>query len=308
MSVEGQTRRVRVLVNRRSGLARSFATLERAVAAFWERPGTDVSYQFCRDTVDGVAKAKRAAAEGVDVLLVAGGDGTVNTVGSALIGTDVALGVVPTGSGNGFARHFGLPLSPRKAVQVLASAPSRRIDVGVVNGRPFLVTCSMAWTAAMVRSFDRSPIRGVLPYVFAGVYEFLDYTPREMIVELDSGETLTIPDPLVFTIANLTQFGGGAVIAPQARADDGLLELVVARHQDIPHFLANIGKVFSGDIDHIPKVLFRRFRRLTVRRDEPAPIQVDGELMEASACIEVSVMEKALKVLVPVPPPGHAPT
>jgi diacylglycerol kinase (ATP) len=100
--------------------------------------------------------------------------------------------------------------------------------VGVVNDIPFFVTCSMAWDAAIVRTFEKFPFRGILPYVFAGVQEFFDYKRQNMRVLFDDGEVRDLVEPVILTIANLTQFGGGAVIAPQAKADDGQLEFISA--------------------------------------------------------------------------------
>lgn len=292
-------KRVRVLVNPRSGPRRNFEPIEQAVTDTWEAPDVEITYQFMRDVQDGERKARRAVEQGVDLLLVAGGDGTVNTVGKVLLGSDVCLGTVPTGSGNGFARHFGIPLSPGDAVRALKGAEIRRIDVGIANGRPFFVTCSMAWDAAIVRSFERSPVRGILPYIFAGAYEFFDYTPQPIVVEMDSGERIALPDPLVFTAANLTQYGGGAVIAPEALPDDGWLELVAVRRKHIATLLAHIDRILSGSITDIPRVVSRRFRSLWVERPAAAPLQMDGELVDAPARVEIHVVQKALNILVP---------
>jgi len=292
-------RRVLVLINPRSGLHWSFTHLRRALDKEWDRPGTDLCYQFCQGVEDGVGKTVRAVAAGVDVILVVGGDGTVNTIGRELIGTDVTLGIIPVGSGNGFARHFSIPLSPPRAVRALAKGTETAIDVGVVDGTPFLVTCSMAWEAALTKSFAKAPVRGILPYVFAGVQEFFDYVPQDLTVRLDGDPEITFSKPLIFTIANLSEYGGGAKIAPQARADDGYLELVVARRQDIAKLVANTGRFFDGSIARIPEVVTHRFQKLEVMRPAAAPIQVDGELVDAGARLEVAVMPGKLNVLVP---------
>lgn len=294
-----ELRKVLVLINRRSGLPHSLAPLLRALERFWDRPGTDLTYQYSLSAEDGRGKALRAVDRGVETVLVVGGDGTVNTIGRALAGTPAALGVIPAGSGNGFARHFGIPLTPARAVESLAGAVVETIDMGDAEGNAFLVTCSMAWDAALVKSFSKSPIRGIVPYVFAGVYEFFEYQPQEIRVVLDGGPCLTFPDPMVFTIANLTQYGGGARIAPQARPDDGQLELVVALRQDTPKLIANIGRLFDGSVAAIPEVVSRRFRRMRVQRRRAAPIQIDGELIEAGTEVDVRVSPAALRVLVP---------
>jgi YegS/Rv2252/BmrU family lipid kinase len=287
------------MVNPKSGLPQSFTALRQALERYWDLPGTELTYQFLQSVADASAKATRAVLDGVDTILVAGGDGTINAVGKVLVGTDVSLGVLPTGSGNGFARHFEIPLSPAKAAQALATAEMKLIDVGVANDETFFVTCSMAWDAAFVRSFQKSPVRGVLPYVFAGVNEFFQYKPQEICVSLDSNEEFCFKDVLVFTIANMTQYGGGAKIAPQAKEDDGYLELVVALHQDVPMLIANLRRLFDGSLDTLPQVITRKFKTMTVRRQTHAEIQIDGDLIDMPNELNVHILPKALKVLVP---------
>lgn len=290
---------VRVLVNRKSGLSWSFDSIEKACARHWDKPGTELTFQFSRSREDGIEKAERAVSDGIDVLLVVGGDGTVNTIGSCLVGSSTALGVIPVGSGNGFARHFSIPLVPEKAVKALSEADVQRIDVGMVNDRPFLVTCSMAWDAQIVRTFDKFPVRGIIPYLFAGAYEILDFKPQPMTVTIDSGEKMEIPDAAVFTVANLTQFGAGAKIAPHAKADDGMLELIAARLPDMPVILANLPRVFYGTMSKMPQMIKRSFRHITVRRQFARPIQVDGELIDAPPDVTIKVKTRCLNVLVP---------
>ncbi len=292
-------RQVRVLVNPKSGLGTSFDSFWGVVEKHFGANGADITYQFSNDIDDGRRKAGRAVRDGVDALLVAGGDGMVNSIGGVLVGTPVALGVVPTGSGNGFARHFGIPLDIPGAVRALASARRRAIDVGTANGRPFFVTCSMAWDAAIVRGFEAFPFRGIVPYVFAAASELIAYKPQPLEVSLDGGPSQSFSDPVIFTLANLTQYGGGAQIAPKARPDDGLMEMVVVLRQDLPLVLVNIARLFNGTLDHLPQVLTRRFRTLSVRRPSAAPIQLDGELIDAGTDIEVRLLPKALSVLVP---------
>lgn len=288
-----------MLINPRSGMSSSLWEVEEEMEARWGGAGMDLSYQISRSPEDGKAKTRRAIADGADTVVVVGGDGMVNSIGSALIGTDVALGVIPTGSGNGFARHFNVPLSAPRAIAALATARRMRIDVGIANDRPFLVTCSLAWDATIVRSFEKSPVRGILPYILAGAYELINYTPQAMEVSMGDGRALRFADPLVFTVANLTQFGGGARIAPTAQPDDGHLELVVACRKDAMRLVADFVRLFDGTLDEVDQVTTLRFAEMTVRRDSPAPMQVDGELVDAPAEVRFRVMPKALTVLVP---------
>ncbi len=291
--------KIRLLINPRSGIGQSFRSLRTAVDHHLEGQDVDVTYQFTQSKEDGIAKAKRAVDDGVDTVLVVGGDGTVSTIGRVLIHTDTQLGVIPAGSGNGFARHFGIDLQPAKAVAQLAHGQSRNIDVGVVNDVPFFVTCSMAWDAAIVRTFEKFPFRGILPYVFAGVQEFFDYKRQNMRVQFHDGETRELVQPVILTIANLTQFGGGAVIAPGAKPDDGEFEFVCALQRDFALVLANLARLFDGSIHRIPHVYTRSARQICVEREHAGPVQLDGELMEMDAMVNVHVKPQALRVLVP---------
>ena len=291
--------KVRILINPNSGLGTALDQIRQPLLKYWDLPETDLSIQFSKSKEDGQAKARRAVEDGVGRLLVMGGDGMINSIGTVLIGTDVALGVIPTGSGNGFARHFDIPLNIVKATKALAFAKTKRIDVGYANDHPFFVTCSLAWDAALVDAFEKSPVRGVLPYILAGVYQFFEYTPQPFTLLLDHAEELHIPDPLLCTIANLTQYGGGAKIAPGAKSDDGKLQLITIRRSDFPKVIPMIGKVFDGKIHQIRGIETQSFQTLTVRREKEGPMQLDGELLSAPADVQIRVQPRALNILVP---------
>ncbi len=291
-------RKVRVMINPNSGPISVLGRLYQVCEKHWNVDGIDMTYQISRSAEDGRAKVRRAMDDGVDTVIVAGGDGMVNSIGSELIGSDVALGVIPTGSGNGFARHFGISMNCEKAVVALLDAEVRSIDVGTLNGRPFFVTASMAWDAAMVEYIERSPVRGVLPYVFSAVYGYFDYTPQPVDLVFEDGEKMHMEKPLILTVANMTQFGGGAKIAPQAKADDGLLELV-AISKSGKNVFSNLSRLFDGTLDSHESVTTRRFSHLTIERENPASVQTDGELLGAPSKIEITVLPRALNVLVP---------
>ena len=292
-------RKTLVLANPKSGPGFSVDALWRAIDDHFGGPGREVLREVSRDVDDGRRKTEQALRDGVDTVLVAGGDGMVNSIGAILAGTPAALGVIPAGSGNGFARHFGIPLALPAAVAALACADRRAIDVGLANGRPFFVTCGMAWDAAIARGFAAFPFRGILPYVFAADAELVAYVPQPVAVSLDGGPWQTFAEPVIFTVANLTQYGGGARIAPRAQADDGLMEMVVVLRSDLPVVLMNLGRLFNGTLDRLPQVRTHRCRTLDVRRETAAPIQLDGELVPAGREVEIRLRPRALEVLVP---------
>jgi diacylglycerol kinase family enzyme len=291
--------KIRVIINPNAGLGWSLPELIEAFERTWDQGDVDLAFQISQSPEDGRNKAMRAVQDGVDCVFAVGGDGVVNSLGSILTGTATTLGVIPTGSGNGFARHFNIPLNPVEAVQRLRKGEVRAIDVGRANGHFFCVTCGLAWDAQILRSFEKSPIRGVLPYVFAGAVELLDYKPELFHFYIDEGPEQVFDKPLIFTIANLSQYGGGARIAPSACPDDGRMELVAVSRNDIHQVLPMMHQLFLGDVDRLPDVHVHQLRHLKVVREQDSPIQVDGELFEERATVEIVVMPDALKVLTP---------
>jgi diacylglycerol kinase family enzyme len=146
-------KQVLVLINPKSGVSGPYRYIA-AIEKVWDTPEHDVFFQFSQSAQDGADKARRAIDRGADTVLVVGGDGMVNTIGSVLVNTPVRLGVLPAGSGNGFARHFKIPLHPTEAAEALYNGCTTSIDVGRVNDRLFFVTCSMAWDGALVECWN----------------------------------------------------------------------------------------------------------------------------------------------------------
>ncbi|MCK4563710.1 MAG: diacylglycerol kinase family lipid kinase [Verrucomicrobia bacterium] len=290
-------KQVLVLINPKSGTGGPYRFIS-AIEKVWDTPEHDISFQFSQSAEDGVGKVRRAIERGTDTILVVGGDGMVNSIGCALVGTDVRLGVVPAGSGNGFARHFQIPLHPAEAAKALLGGRTLRIDVGKANNRLFFVTCSMAWDGALVKSFEKYPFRGIVPYVLAGAQQLLEYKAQPFHVAID-GESIDFKHPLIFTVANLSQFGSDVLVAPDAKADSGDLELVAIEKKDMPLVLGQIHRLIEKTFHQHPLVTNRHFKTMTVQRKSASPIQIDGELMKAETDIHIEVLPSALNVIVP---------
>jgi len=290
-------KQVLVLINPKSGVGGPYRYIS-AIEKVWDTPEYDVVFQFSQSAQDGADKVRRAIDRGTDTVLVVGGDGMVNSIGSVLVNTPVRLGVLPAGSGNGFARHFKIPLHPNDAAEALFNGYSTAIDVGKVNDRLFFVTCSMAWDGALVETFEKYPFRGLVPYVLAGAQQLLEYRAQPFHVDID-GEQLKLKHPLIFTVANLSQFGSDVLVAPDAKADSGDLELVAIEKNNIPLVLSQVHRFIEKTFHHHPLVTNRHFKKMTVRRESDSPIQIDGEVFDGGTLIEVEVLPSALNIIVP---------
>lgn len=289
--------KVRAILNPRAGLASA-----RARRALIEGPWPDL--ELIETEAPGHAKelAREAAAAGCDLVLVAGGDGTANEVAWGLLGSAVALGLVPVGSGNGLARTLRIPLRPAAALRVLRDAAVRSMDVGFANDRPFLNVSGAgldALVGADFHSHGRSGgRRGVLTYVRLSIPRALRYRAPEWRLRAEAGAGFE-GRALIVAAVNGRQYGGGAILAPAARLDDGLLDVVVFEDAGALEVLANAPRLFLGTIAG-----FRRYRHLraaAARLESAAPFlhHRDGEPEDAATALELRVEPKALRVLVP---------
>lgn len=291
--------RVRFLVNPLAGLPlgrpRPYGLIERILL----RTDWDFDIRILRRRGDGEREGHRAVKEGIDLVVGVGGDGTLHQIGNALVGTSTALGILPYGSGDAYARALGIPLVPHRALRALLGGSPVMLDVGEVGGRIFLSTSGIGLDAQVGQEFEKSPIRGGLPYVGIAAKEFFNYQPVEAHIQFD-GESRTIR-PLLLTIANTNQFGIGAVIAPRARPDDGLLDVCVISEITVLEALVHSPKLFLGGIDQAPHVELFQTREIHVTLERDVPSHLDGEPYTLPRDLVFKVRPGALRVWVPGP-------
>jgi YegS/Rv2252/BmrU family lipid kinase len=242
--------------------------------------------------------AREAVAGGADAVVAVGGDGTVNEVARALIGTGVALGLVPRGSGNGLARQLRVPLDLAGAIATLARGRVRTIDTGLANGHVFLCAMGIGFDAAVVRRFETLPRRGFAAYLGASALELLRYRPAAVTITCN-GETFPPAKPLLVAVANAAQFGNGALIAPRAAVDDGQLDLVTVDAVNPATALPLVWRLFRGTLDRSRHATTRRGDAFMLARARAGAMHVDGELVDTDAGIDVRIRAASLRVLAP---------
>ena len=241
--------------------------------------------------------AKDALAGGCPSIIVWGGDGTVNEVGSALIGSSAVLGLVPAGSGNGLAAALGVPREEAAAVADAFDAPPHAIDAGTMAGRPFFNVAGIGFDAHVATLFNRRAkgARGGWPYISIGVREGFRYPARDYGLTLDGAASTA--HALLIVFANGPEFGLRTRIAPGARLDDGLLDAVVV--SDPGFVLARFWHarhLATGNPQRASIVSRTPVRHATVTVDGDVAFHVDGEPGVTSGRIEVTVLPGALQV------------
>lgn len=251
----------------------------------------------CSRKEDLDAIVARAEEEEYEAVVAVGGDGTVHETAKRLIGRRVALGIVPTGSGNGFARHIGLPMDLRASLLACQAARVVTIDTVRVNDTAYLGTMGVGLDAAIADAFAKAGTRGLRTYVRVGVREFRRFAPDEIEIEID-GERLT-RRPFLVAVANSAQYGNNVKIAPLASLQDGLLDVIVVDHVSLLTAARMLPSLLRGTFHRTKGVTFRQGRHVEIRRLAAGPAHLDGEPVVMDARLIIDVVPQSLRVLVP---------
>lgn len=241
--------------------------------------------------------ARQYADKGYDAVIAVGGDGTVNEVGCGLIGRNTALGIIPCGSGNGLARHLGIPIDPFKAVKWLDKSIFTEIDYGMMEDHPFFCTCGVGFDAKVTDAFSKAGTRGVLTYMESILKEIATYHNETYKLSFDnSSETF---EAFFITCANADQWGNNAFIAPTASLQDGLLDVIAAHPFNVVDAPLIAFQLFNKQIDRNPNVSVKKCQELTITRLSEGPAHYDGEPIVLGKEIHIKLIKEGLKVLFP---------
>lgn len=248
---------------------------------------------------DGTRAARAALEAGTDRLVVWGGDGTLNEVAAGLLDTGVSLGIIPGGSGNGFARGLGLPLDVQKAVEVAMRGRPRDVDTGRVDGHTFLNVAGVGLDASVAARFNtRNLRRGLVPYITSILTEWRTAEPHRFSLRLDDALPLEMEAHFV-VVCNGQQYGHGARVAPAAAFDDGLLDVVAVPHVTLGRMVRHGWRLFNGTLPLVPGVFTGRARRVAISQATALPIHLDGEVIGAETTRTFDVRPRSLRVSCP---------
>lgn len=238
--------------------------------------------------------AAKAAAEGFYGVLACGGDGTVNEIATGLIGTDTALGIIPTGSGNGLARHLGIPVDVARSLHVIAADHVIDADYGTANDTPFFCTFGVGFDAAVSERCARQKRRGVFMYLKNTIEEYAKFMPEEYAIEVN-GKVITERAFLV-VCCNASQYGNNAFIAPQASVTDGELDLTIVHAGNlITQALVGVD-LLTGFIGRNALIDTIRAKSVVIRRRHAGAAHLDGDARTMPSEIVITCRPGRLKV------------
>lgn len=285
-----------LIINPISG-TRSKQGLGNVVKNRLEPLGIDVETKETKAGGDASRMAAKAVAKGYDMVLTAGGDGTVNEVANALSFTNCTLGILPYGSGNGLARSVGIPQDVFAALKIIESGHILSCDRGVVNGKPFYCTFGVGFDAAVSEKFAAMKKRGRITYIRSAFREFLNYHSKTYSIMI--GGNIITEKALLIAVCNAPQYGNNAYIGPKAKLTDGLLDITVV-HADNPfNTLLMSMDMFTGMLDKNRGIGTFKVPELTILCPDDLPVHLDGEPMHIGQTLNIKCEKAALKIFSP---------
>ena len=239
--------------------------------------------------------AQQFAMQEYYAVVAVGGDGTVNEVASGLIGSNTALGIIPNGSGNGFARHLDISTRMNRAIEMLNSSEVINVDYGMVNDQPFFSTCGVGFDAVVAEKFSDTN-RGLKGYVQTIFKDLFQYKPETYHLTGDGIDQTTTA--FLVSFANAGQWGYDAYIAPKASVQDGWLDVAIVSEFPMTAAAGLALSLFTKNIDEKLHMNTIRAKELTLKRESEGPMHIDGTPITMPAELHVKIVEEGLKVLV----------
>lgn len=282
------------------------------IRSFLEQHGWSVEIELTEKSGDATRLSRAAADAGYDVVIVAGGDGTLNEAVNGLVSSQTALGVLPVGTGNLWAKQLGVPtytltnpLRLHEAAAQLIDGTVRAVDVGLANNRYFLCWAGIGLDAQVTSEMEPRPRHtkqlGMLPYIVATFLVARDFQGVRTRVYLDG--SIVRGRTILILASNIQQYGGQLHISREARIDDGLLDVFVFKGLGFSYSLRHVVTMLSRRYLQDPHIVHRQARRINVLTEWAVPVQVDGDPIGTTP-VTLQVVPRALRVLVPPSAPA----
>lgn len=251
---------------------------------------------FLWDRIDKIAEIKQEVfAKKFDVAVAVGGDGTVNEVAKMVNHSEIALGVLPFGSGNGLARSVGVSMDIKIALSQIENGKIRVYDSGLINGKEFFCTAGIGFDAHIGKLFAESKTRGFGTYISITTKQFFNYEPQHYTITVD-GKT-TEHNAFLITIGNAGQWGNDVFICPQAKMDDGILHVTVLEAFPKIKIPGIAGKLFKKTIHNSPHSTILSGKEITILRGAEGPVHYDGEPDVMGKELNIKIVPASLRVI-----------
>ncbi len=286
--------KIRFIINPISGTKKKLQ-LPHTISKHIDRKLFD--YEIVISEFAGHAKqlSQDAIAKGFDIVVAIGGDGTINEVGSPLIGTDVALGIIPFGSGNGLSHHLGLPMCPEKAISIINQCHREKIDTITINGLSCISIAGTGFDAQVADDYGKDPRRGFDTYLKYIIRNYLNY--REQKYEIVTPDNTFQTQAFFIAIANSNEQGYNIPIAPHADLQDGKIDVCILMKPNLLELPIVGGMMINRRIDKAPKVMTLQTSELKIIREDDAVVNIDGEPINMEKILDIKVHPLSLNII-----------
>ena len=257
----------------------------------------DILYDFLiwEDKHDFTAIKQHIIKNNYSIVVACGGDGTVNQVASVVVNTQMALGILPLGSGNGLARSNKIPMDLKQALAVIKKGSVRKMDSALINDTPYFCTAGIGFDALIANCFATSTKRGFATYINTTIKEFFNYKPNNYTITVD-GVKINV-DAFLITIANAGQWGNDVYIAPGAKLDDGILRVSILKPFS-KRAIPTIGlKLFLKKIDTAKNFRALVGKKIEIEFANELPVHFDGEPILVKNKLHIEVVPLSLNVV-----------
>ncbi len=283
------------IVNPISGIGRQ-KVIEKLIDEELDRSLFDYEIAYTKAAKHAIELAKDAAARKIDIVVAVGGDGSVNEVGKGLVHTNTAMAIIPTGSGNGLARHLNIPLNLKKAMQVINVGKLTKIDTVQMNEETFVNVAGVGFDAHIGWEFAKFGKRGFSSYIKVITREFPRYKAQDFELIFDGKSTTK--NAYLISFANGSQWGNNAFIAPTADISDGMMDIAILKDFKFLNALSIGYRLFKRSLHKSTFLEVIKAKEVTVKQ-KGVIAHVDGEPIEIGNELRIKVNPLSLKIIVP---------
>ena len=289
-------KRVYAIINPISGVG-SKRKIPKMIEDICKLENCDLKILFTESIGHASELTQQALDAAADIIIAVGGDGTVNEIACAMMHSSSLLGIIPKGSGNGLARELHIPMDTKRALDNIFSGVITTIDGCKANEKIFFCTCGVGFDAAVSQKFAREKRRGSLTYIKNMVEEYLSYKPESYELLVD-GTTIK-EKAFLIAVANASQYGNNAFIAPHANIQDGMMDITILAPFDFRYIAPLSIQLFTKQIDRNSKIKIIRGKSATIIRQKPGMMHLDGEPVMAACEVQINVIPSVLNVITP---------
>ncbi len=291
-----ENKKVFFIINKYSGTGYR-PGVERQIRTACETRNIECAIEFTKQRGHATDLARKAILQNADAVFAVGGDGTVNEVAMAMLHGDTPMGILPRGSGNGLARHLGIPMSLGKSLEMISSNRSILMDTVLLNNQLSVNVAGIGFDGHVAGLFGKEGKRGLIGYSILAIREFFAYKEFEAELILDGNPIRR--SAFIIALANSCQFGNNARIAPNASVRDHLVEVCLIRKTPLAQVIGFTYKMFTGCIDRSALVEIKQAKKVTFQFSSPMAYHIDGESMESCSQFTIEVQPASLKMIVP---------